>query len=608
MERLEPASAGFVQKTYRFGGFRLHADGSLFHGEIHVALSLKELVALRLLLANPGRVITPAEFKHALWGSAPVPADSVSKCLASLRKKLEPEECIETVDRHGYRLAVLGPPAEAAAPLPRLAILPLVAEYGVPEHLGAAVADEASARIAASQPAAVSLAARDSISALARRGLPPVQIGQMVNADLVLSGTLRALPSHYRLRIELIHTADGAQAWIEDLFVERGRAGRLEAELVHFIHLRMESGAGLSIHASAALPEADQTPDLTHGQTPGQTHGLTPDQILRRHDAYALLLRGRYEWQTLERHRMQDALQHLLRAIDLDPTLAPAQVELSHLCITLSFYGFMPPAIAADVVRKTVTAPDEVPFGAEGILPALGWISFHLDRNLRAALSLYRRAGHLPYNSWIARAETLLAVSRHRFGEAIELLQSAMHNDPWSPWPRARLAWVHHLAGDPAASLRQAHAALEHFPNHEGTQIYGATILAFNGEAQAAVELSQQLARRLPYLDLATPVHAYALAMAGQRDEARSMLERLEWLSRERYVLKTFSPAVYVALGEPEKALADLRASEQARCPWFFQMLADPRLKPLHSHAEFQSMLGILSAMEAEAQRNQPEP
>ena len=65
--------------------------------------------------------------------------------------------------------------------------------------------------------------------------------------------------------------------------------------------------------------------------------------------------------------------------------------------------------------------------------------------------------------------------------------------------------------------------------------------------------------------------------------------------------MNTFNAAVYVALGEHDAALATLRASCENRCPWFFQTLADPRLKPLHGRAEFESMRGILAAMEDDA-------
>ncbi len=588
MDRLESASAGFAHAEYRFGGFRLDAGGTLYRGETPIPLSLKELAALRLLLAHPGRIVTPLELQEALWGDAPVMADSVSKCLASLRRKLEPETCLETVFKRGYRLAVavraLGEPS---GPLPRLAILPFTAERGIPEYLGAAVAEEAGERIGRAQPAPASIVARDSVFTLARRSLAPRQIGEMLKADLVLCGSLRALPAHYRLRAEMVHAADGSQAWVEDLLVERNRIAGLESELAHRTCQRLQAG-GLSIVAAAAAR--------------GDEPVLEPEAYTRRLETYEILQRARYEWQTMERHRMQDALQHLQRTLDLDPALSPARVEVARLCATQALYGFMPPGVAADLAHRAAQGSGEAAALAEGILPVLAWISFHVDRDLGAALRLLREADRPAYDPWLTRMRTLLALSRRRFAEAIDLLQSAIRVDPWSPWPQARLAWAHHLAGDAVVSVEAVKAALERFPLHEGVQLYGAYILAFNGKAAQAAELAGGLAQRLPYFDLAMTVHAYALAMAGERDAARAILERLEWLSRERYVLKSFSASAYVALGEHENALAALRSADEARCPWFFQMLADPQLKPLQESPEFRSMLDALAAMEAGAE------
>ena len=50
---------------------------------------------------------------------------------------------------------------------------------------------------------------------------------------------------------------------------------------------------------------------------------------------------------------MQDGLQLLSRAIELDPSLIAAKVDFVNLCITQSIFGFMSPAVAADLVRRT---------------------------------------------------------------------------------------------------------------------------------------------------------------------------------------------------------------------------------------------------------------
>ena len=65
------------------------------------------------------------------------------------------------------------------------------------------------------------------------------QIGETLKADLVLTGSLRALPAHFRLRAEMILVQDGTQIWVEDLLVDRSRFAGLESELVNRLTFRL---------------------------------------------------------------------------------------------------------------------------------------------------------------------------------------------------------------------------------------------------------------------------------------------------------------------------------------------------------------------------------
>ena len=589
---------------YSFGGFRLEADGTLFRGQTPVYLPPKELAALRLLLAHAGQILTHRQLRSALWGELNVPGDTLSKCISSLRARLQPEECIQTVYKRGYCFSapVRHYGAGLFEALPRLAITPFVTEHEAPEYLGSAVAEETAARLNTAHPATAFVLPRDSVFTLARRGCSAQQIGERLQADFVLTGTLRLLPAHYRLRAEVIRVKDGVQLWVEDLFVERSRVGGLEVELVNSLAFHLYN-RGPSISAAAAEPASGQE--------------SSPQQ----REAFEIFQRAHYEWQSLQRHHMQDGLQRLLRAVDLDPSLIAARVDLANLCVTQTVYGFMSPPVAADIVRRTA-APGPQSGGAavsggrgeepasdlalsnEAILPALGWVQFHVDRDLPAALRAFALSDHLPHDPWITRARTMFSLSRHRFGEAIATLRAAIDLDPYSPWLQARLGWALHLAGETSASMQQIEHAVAQFPEDACARLYGAVILAYNGDPERAVERAQELTRRYPYFDLATAVHAYALACAGHADETRTILQRLDWLSRERFVLNTFAAAAYVVLGEHDAALAELRKADQVRCPWFFQMLADPRLKSLHKDPEFAKMRAILTRMEADAARD----
>jgi DNA-binding winged helix-turn-helix (wHTH) protein len=595
------AGCGTEPLACSFADFRLEADGTLRRGDAVVHLPPKELTALRLLLANAGQVVSPLQLKHALWGDVHVTADSLPKCLSSLRSRLVPKALIQTVYKRGYRFTaeVKRHGAASAELLQRLAILPFANGYFVPEHLGHAIAEETIARLSNARYPILAVLARDSVFSLARSGLTALQVGQALKADLVLTGTIRALASQFRLRAEMIRVEDGAQIWVEDLLVDQSRIAGLELELAQRLAWRL--GAIALVDVSSPLGPNNGELSIS-AAAPQVELSSTP----HRRAAYESFLQGRHEWQSLHRHRMQDGLQHLLRAIELDPALIPAKVDLVHLCVSQAFYGFMAPSVAAELVRRTAATIPDIARQAEAILPALGWLNFHFDHNLSAALRDFSLSAHLPHAPWTTRVRAMFALSRRRNAEAIALLREAIQQDPYAPWLLCRLAWAFHLDGQAAESVESIRTALNLFPEHEFTNFYAALIFAYNGEAARAIELAQGLARRLPYFDPATAVHAYALACAGRADEAHTILERLQWLSRERFLLTSFTAAAYLALGDSNAALAELRVAEHTRCPWFFQMLADPRLKPLHGNPEFERMRAILLDMEAEAEKNAP--
>lgn len=570
------------QTEIYFGSFRLKADGTLLREASVVHLPPKELAALRLLASHPGEIVTPAQLRQALWGDVHVTSESIPKCVSSLRARLEPDDCIQTVYKRGYRFtAEIRYPDEPETALPRIAILPFVSGYTVPAHLGPVIAEEIISRLTAASPQVVAVLARDSVFTLASRGMTAQQVGDTMQADFALTGTVNNLPSHYRLRAELIRISDGIQIWVEDVLVPHSQTAGLESELIERLNFRLNSEK-VSISA-AAEPEA------------------APENEAHHREAYEIFQRAHNDWQSMERHRMQDSVQQLYRAAELSPSLIAAKVDLARLGITQAVFGFIAPSVAADMVRRAAESIPELPVQGPAILPSLGSISFHVDHDLPAALWAFAHSAHLPHDAWVTRSRAMFALSRCRFAECIQLLESALVEDPFSPWLHARLAWALHMAGEPEESVKQIRHGLTRFPDHMGMAMYGAIILPFNGDAATGIRLAADLLAQQPYLDIVSALHAYALACGGHAQEARGILERLEWLSRERFVMRSFTPAVYAVLGDFDSALSELQTSADSRCPWFFQMLADPRVKPLHGRPEFEELRTILTRIEATA-------
>jgi DNA-binding winged helix-turn-helix (wHTH) protein len=585
LKHSSPTSPENPQSEFAFGNLRLNADGTLLHGNAIVHLPPKELAALRLLLEHAGEVVTHQQLQKALWGDVHVTAESVTKCMSSLRERLEPEQCIQTVYKRGYRLSsqILDRESTPSERAPRLAVMPFATGFNVPDYLGEALAEELISLWTKERFAPALVLARDSVFTLASRRLTAQQVGEALHADLVLTGTIRALPTHFRLRAEMIRIEDGTQIWVEELFVAQDHLAGLEAELAQRLFARLNRES-ISLSASGALTNETEN-DPT------------------RREAHAMYLRGRHEWKTLQRQNMQQGMAHLKRAIELDPSMVSAHVDLANACVLQAFYGFMTPTAAAAQVRFAAQSIPPSIEGAEAILPALGWVRFYADHDLCGALEAFSSSAHLPHDISITRLRTMMALSRHRFNEAIDHLQAALRIDPFSPWLNGRLAWAFHLAGYGKESVEKIERTLEQFPDHEVGNLYGAIILAFNHDAERAVTLAVNLAKSSPFFDISMAVHAYALAQMGRTGEASAILERMQWLSRERFVLNSFTPAVYVALGDFDSALAELRAAADARCPWFFQMLADPRLKPLHGLPDFAGMQQLLAKMESAAEK-----
>jgi DNA-binding winged helix-turn-helix (wHTH) protein/tetratricopeptide (TPR) repeat protein len=579
------SSSTFSDREFLFGELRLDAQGVLTRGDAVVHLPPKELAALRLLLTHAGQIVTLQQLKQALWGDVHVTDDSVPKCVSSLRELLLPADCIQTVYKRGYRLSVdvHGQAGDLTKTPPRLAIMPFAVDANVPLYLGPAIAEETISLLTADRFAPAYVLARDSAFSLATRGLTAHQVGEALEADLVLTGTLRMLPAHFRLRAEMIRVSDGTQIWVEDMLVPQPRSADLESELANRLVVRLSSEDWFF--------SRERDPRHPSNDAPG------------RREAWELFLRGHHEWQTLQRHRMQEGIHHLSRAIELDPTLYAAHIDLANATVTQEFAGFVSPMQAAEQVRSAVEAVPTSFEGSESLLPALGWIRFHVDHDMPGALRAFTTSAHLRHETSVTRIRSMFALSRHRFLEAIELITEALRTDPYSPWLNARLGWAYHLSGEREKSLSQTEHALGLFPEHESTNVYGAMILAFNGKAERAVAVAENLVRKSPYLDVGSAVYAYSLAQAAREAEARSMLERLQWLSRERFVLTSFTAAVCLALGEVDSAVAELQAAAEARCPWLFQTLADPRIETIRARPEVVRIEKVLERMESTTER-----
>ena len=116
-------------------------------------------------------------------------------------------------------------------------------------------------------------------------------------------------------------------------------------------------------------------------------------------------------------------------------------------------------------------------------------------------------------------------------------------------------------------------------------QIYGQ-----QGRYSEAIA-AQQKARDKWVLSSQTAELARVYALAGRAAEARQSLADLLAGAKRQYVSKYTIATVYAAMGDKDRALAQLEQAYQDRSQWFAFMKVDPEMDSLRSEPRFQDLM-----------------
>jgi len=124
----EPHSAE-RRRQYSFGDFTLDCDGGFLRcGGEEIALRPKSFEVLVYLVEYHGRLVNREELMRAVWPDVAVTDESVTKCIADIRKALadDAQQLVRTVARRGYMFTapVITPVKEFSRPSSRVEAKP----------------------------------------------------------------------------------------------------------------------------------------------------------------------------------------------------------------------------------------------------------------------------------------------------------------------------------------------------------------------------------------------------------------------------------------------------------------------------------------------------
>jgi TolB-like protein/DNA-binding winged helix-turn-helix (wHTH) protein/tetratricopeptide (TPR) repeat protein len=624
-------------KTYHFGSFELDVTTGILrkHG-IRIKLQEKPFQILLMALESPGQLVRREEIHQRLW---PAESDtsferSYNTALCRLRQSLgdSPQEprYIQTLPGRGYRFIgevnrqsekreSEGSHSENGPVTPGGSLLPGFGWFTSSSRRAAAVvaivltillASEWIRRSAKSRTVAaegtilVAVAPFKAIGDSTERdylvdGLTEELVTQLnrVNPSklnvIFLSGRERGRES--RSAVQEVSRKTGAQYLLEGHVRWEGIRARITARLVRLgdqatiwtSAFERDVASVISVQADVAYQISGALSVELLPPGPAPTRAANPEAM----DAY---LRGRFHWNRRSPESMRLAIQYFKKAIEKDPSYAPAYAGLADCYVVWSGQ------LADSKPREAYPLAKAAALKAIGLDASLaephstlGVVLFEYEGDYTAAEKEFRLAldlnaryatGHLWY------AEFLAGLGRRE--EALMAIRRAVSLDPYSP--SANLVHGQILLGlyRPAEAMAQFQKTLEVDPGNSTAQEGLARVYLQMGRPDLWFAEHQKLIA----LDGGTQeqLTAYERAYrrggvpAGLRLRIQNLKQgRNEISYRDRYRIAR----LHATLGELEGALAWLERLANDRGFFPAALGRDPEFDAIRSHPRLQKLL-----------------
>jgi len=457
------------------------------------------------------------------------------------------------------------PAAEPQRVEPSIAVVPFANLSGEPdsEYFSDGITEEIIGAL--SSIPSLRVVGRTSSFALKGRGLNVREIGEQLNVDSVLEGSVRRAKSRVRINAQLINARDG-----RSLFAER-----YDRELEDVFAIQEEIAKNIVEKLQLSLTSQQKTSLASR-----QTGNL---------DAFQHYLRGRYIW-TGTRH-MPSAIQHFAEALRHDPEYALAYEGLAVSYCSLGLYAFMPQSammqLAKDAALRAVELAPDIPETGT----ALGWVQI-LEWDWAAAESTLRSviAKH-PREALAYSFLGLLLCDRDRPSDAKAAATRAYEIDPLH---NALTAMVHFHVREYDDAIAHCERMLELDPASFIGLFVISMSCAYEGRHEPALRYAKEAVRLSPEVIFVQALHGVICAMAGKTAEAREILATLIQRAHEEYVAPILLSWVYAHLGEIELAFECLDRAYEERSPTLAVGIRSPLYDPLRLDPRYDALLGKL--------------
>jgi serine/threonine protein kinase/tetratricopeptide (TPR) repeat protein len=399
---------------------------------------------------------------------------------------------------------------------------------------------------------------------------PLAQIARELHADAIVEGTVVRSGNGVRIDAQLIQAATDRHAWANSY--ERGPRD--------IVALQNEVARAIAGEIQVKL-------------TPPERSRLSSDRAINP-EAYDNYLQGLYfinKQSTPE--AFQKVVDYMQKAIDQDPSFAPAYVGLADGYIFLGLWGALPPKEAmpkAKMLAEMALAMDDTLGEAHS---ALGQVFFFYDWDLSASEREFQRAIQLNPGStmahiWYGRYLYPLG----RFEQAIAEANRARELDPLSLMANWNVANILYYARQYDRALELCRRVLEIDPNYERGHFLMGDIYEQKRLYHEALSEYQKKADLYTHSANTLGLFARTYAYSGDRAKARKLLaQALQENTKEGDQHEQTLASVYMALGDKDETLKWLEKGYEKRNWSLLQLKVQPFWDPLRSDPRFQDLV-----------------
>jgi TolB-like protein/cytochrome c-type biogenesis protein CcmH/NrfG len=452
----------------------------------------------------------------------------------------------------------------------RLVVVPFTNLSGDPkqDYFSAGLTDEMITRLGSLDPQRLGVIAANSSTAYA--GRPIAEIGRALDVQYALEGSVRRDGNHVRIDAQLIQVSDQTNLW----------ADSYDRDLNDILRVQDDVGAAVADRIRLALSPSGGKP------------GATSEMRKVNPDAYDAYLRGRFYW--TNRGDLQKSLEAYKQAVERDPEYALAHAGIASVYALLGQvpYDDIPPREAKPKARDAAARALQLDPQLTEAHAVLANVAFSYDWDFDTAEREFQQAIKLGANNpipyiWYGH----YCIVRNRLSQALEENSHALELDPVSPLFNTVRAEIHYHARNYDAAIDQARRTIEQYPTYPLPYIWlGSAYREKKMYAEALEQFSKgrQFSGDRPAF---IALYGHAHAISGDADGARKALADLQHAAQSRYVSSIYFAAIYMGLGEKDKALDWLERAYTERNDRLVYFGVDPIADPLRSEPRFTQLL-----------------